>query len=131
MTNDLFEISSYSLGAMLGRPPIKEAPLFGLKIAALRKKHGLTQVELGEQLGVSQTTITDYERRTPNPSLKLVQKLAAFFDVSVAELLGEGTTEKVRKPTQLERAFDSVKALPRSKQKVIVEIIESFARANT
>lgn len=134
MTDGLFEFSSYSLGAMLGRPPIKEAPLFGRKIAGLRKKHGLTQFELGEQLGVSQKTITDYERRTPNPSLKLVQKLATFFDVSVAELLEHDVDDpekSTRKLTQLEQAFESVKALPRSKQKVVVDFIESFARANT
>ncbi|MCP4501483.1 MAG: helix-turn-helix transcriptional regulator [Deltaproteobacteria bacterium] len=118
---------------MLGRPAIKEAPIFGKKISELRKARGLTQVEFAEQLSLSQGTINDYERRTSNPSLNLVRRLAAFFEVPVAELLEqeEAVEQRPARTTQLERAFEAVKALPRSKQKVIVDIIESYARSNS
>ncbi|MCP4503227.1 MAG: helix-turn-helix transcriptional regulator [Deltaproteobacteria bacterium] len=133
MTNDVLEISLYALEAMLGRPPTNEAPPFGKKITALRKKHGLTQIELAEQLGVSQQTVAKYERRTTNPSLKLVQRLASFFDVEVVELFGDqvDSTQETVRSTQLERAFISARELPRKKQKVIAEIMETFVRANT
>jgi len=56
-------------------------------LAALRIKRGLTQLELGERFGVDNNTISRYERCLLRPSLEMLQRLAAFFDVSVDELL--------------------------------------------
>ena len=57
-------------------------------IRTLRKKMGLTQVELAERLNVSQSTITSWENGTRRPDLDLLPVIAQIFDVSVDELLG-------------------------------------------
>lgn len=123
------EIHPYALGDMVGRPPTREAPPFGKKLAELRAKHGLTQVELALQLGVSQKTVTHYERRTANPSLELINRLAEFFNVGAAELVDEeATPQKKRRragpKSHLEELVDQVRELPRPEQQHIIKQLE-------
>ncbi len=122
------EIHPYALGDMVGRPPTREAPLFGKKLAELRTRHGLTQAELALQLGVSQKTVTHYERRTANPSLELINRLASFFEVSPAELVGDDEPKarkgKAGPRSHLDELFDEVRALPRAEQQHIIKQLE-------
>ena len=71
-----------------------------------------------------------YERRAKNPSLELISRLAAFFNVGAgAELLGEAKAkhkgrERPGPPSQLDRAVQRVRGLPRGEQQQIVELID-------
>ncbi|HJW75516.1 MAG: hypothetical protein A2138_00480 [Deltaproteobacteria bacterium RBG_16_71_12] len=120
---------------MAGRPPTTEQSEFGKRLAAIRKARGLSQVEFAKMLGVSQKTANYYERRTENPSLELINRLAAFFGVGAAELLGEAKPKGKRRerpgpPSQLDRALERVRGLPRGEQQRIVELIDdAVARA--
>ena len=58
----------------------------GNKIKEIRKKKGLTQKQLGERLGVSQTMIAQYENGKRKPKLETLNKIASALDVSVSEL---------------------------------------------
>lgn len=51
-----------------------------------RAKLNINQGELGKMAGVSRQTISSIERGEYNPSITLVLKLAAIFEVSVEEL---------------------------------------------
>jgi transcriptional regulator with XRE-family HTH domain len=128
------ENSPYALGAMAGRPPTREASLFGKKLAELRSRRGLTQEQLAQQLGVSQKTITYYERRTTNPSLELIERLAAFFDVSPAELVDKAAKPEPRRrksgpKSALDEAVERARKLPRHKQQVVAQLIDAYVRA--
>lgn len=128
------EFQPYDDGAMTGRPPTREASLLGKKLAALRVKRGLTQEQLAEQLGVSQKTVTYYERRIVNPSLELINRFAVFFDVSPADLVDETAVVKSRRhksgpKSALDEAFDLARTLPRQKQQVIAQLIAAYVRA--
>lgn len=57
------------------RPLDREAASLGRTLASLRKKKGLTQAELANALGVSQSTITDWERGKTRPRPKLMLQL--------------------------------------------------------
>lgn len=62
----------------------------GKRIRVIRKKRGLSQFDLAEGSGVSRSYIADLERgMMNNPSLDVIQSLAAALHVSVSELLGE------------------------------------------
>jgi transcriptional regulator with XRE-family HTH domain len=66
----------------------------GMRIKVLRRAKGWTQTELGERVGVKRVAIARIESpdTAPNhrsPSLKLLERLARVFKVSVGELLGE------------------------------------------
>lgn len=58
------------------------------RIKELRKKRGLTLVELTEKTGIKTTTISSYETRGINPNAEKAQILADYFNVSVGYLLG-------------------------------------------
>ncbi len=64
----------------------------GGKIRQLRKERGLTQVQVSQLSGVSQSAISDIEsgRVTKLPNIDTVGKIASALGCTVAELLGEG-----------------------------------------
>src|SRR5262249_41547057 len=79
----------------------KEAPIFGQRLAALRRAKGLSQTQLADLLDTTRKMIDYYERRAGNPSLDFIQRVAEALDVSVAELLGseaKGHTQQAGPP---------------------------------
>lgn len=60
----------------------------GYKIKHLRKKRGLTQLELSRKLNVKHNTVSDYESNKTEPRISALIKLAREFDVTVDELVG-------------------------------------------
>lgn len=63
-------------------------PLFGGRLAALRREKGLTQAELANLLNLGQSTIAMYEKNQRQPDPETLERLADFFRVSVDYLLG-------------------------------------------
>jgi DNA-binding XRE family transcriptional regulator len=64
----------YNADVMADRPPTKEAPIFGQRLAALRRAKGLSQTQLAELLDITRKMIDYYERRAGNPSLDFIQR---------------------------------------------------------
>jgi XRE family transcriptional regulator, regulator of sulfur utilization len=58
-------------------------------VRALRQEAGLSQAELANRVGVSQTWISRLELGQGNPTLSTLNRLAEAFDVRIADLLGE------------------------------------------
>jgi transcriptional regulator with XRE-family HTH domain len=58
-----------------------------IKLAEIRKAHGLSQYALSELSGVSRVTIARIESGTYNPTLQTLEALAAALGVSVGELI--------------------------------------------
>lgn len=56
------------------------------RIKELRTKHGGTQEELAEAVGVSRQTVVAIEKNNYEPSLLLGLKLAKYFKVKIEEL---------------------------------------------
>jgi len=100
---------------------------FGTHIAELRKQNGITQVQLAEALDVSQQTVTSYEvarRRVPVSALPV---LADLFDVSIDELLDADNKKPAKRGpmSKLQKQLDRVSELPRSKQKFVIDMIDT------
>lgn len=68
---------------------LPKAASFGARLKYYRTERRMTQRELGDLLGVSQETITNYERggRFPRPSA--LQAIAKLLDLSLDDLLGD------------------------------------------
>ena len=58
------------------------------RIKELREEKGLTLEKLGERVGIAKNTLSRYESRDREPKLKVWQKLADYFNVSVPYLQG-------------------------------------------
>lgn len=61
---------------------------FHKKLKELRTKAGMTQMQLGAQIGVTKSVISYYELQERIPSPEILVKLAAIFHVSTDYLLG-------------------------------------------
>lgn len=98
----------------------------GARIASLRKGSQITQVQLAQTLGISQSTVNAYElghRRVPVSTLPL---LARTLGVSVEELIGEDTAPERRRGRipKLMQHMERINALPKTQQKFVMQMIE-------
>jgi transcriptional regulator with XRE-family HTH domain len=126
----VFKIIPYNAADMAGRPPTKEAPLFGQRLALLRKEKGYSQEKLAEVLGTTRPNIAYYERSAKNPTLDFIQRCADALGITAADLIGDETATPAatkRGPkSALERSFEKVSNLPRSKQQEILKVVDAL-----
>ncbi len=59
-----------------------------LRLKELRMERKLSQVRLGIELNIDQTTISHYETGVREPDYKTLILIADYFDVSIDYLLG-------------------------------------------
>lgn len=102
--------------------------LLGSRIAQLRKAQGLTQVQLAEALDISQQVLASYEigrRRIPVSKLP---DLARALAVGVDELLGESAKARAKRGPApvLARHMEQISALPKPRQKLVMQVLESM-----
>ena len=62
----------------------------GANIRKLRTEMGMTQEELAREVHVSRPLIAQLERETKPLTVPLAKELAAFFECSMIELIGDG-----------------------------------------
>jgi transcriptional regulator with XRE-family HTH domain len=68
-------------------PPV--VVYIGEQLRNIRTRRLLTQDELADKAGVSQSTIANIERNHAEPQFRTIRKLAKALDVDPTELLGE------------------------------------------
>jgi transcriptional regulator with XRE-family HTH domain len=61
----------------------------GENLKRARFRAGLTQQELADKAGTTQTTVARIERDAVEPEVTTIRKLATALDVRIAELLGD------------------------------------------
>lgn len=64
--------------------------IFAKNILRLRKEKGLTQQELGDQIGLAKTTVSQWESAQKLPHAASIEKISAFFGVAKSVLFAEG-----------------------------------------
>ena len=69
----------------------------GMMITALRKEHGMTQLELAEKLGVTDKAVSKWERDLSCPDVNTLPKLASVLGVTVDALV-QAKTETAEAP---------------------------------
>ena len=98
----------------------------GKFIADERKKKGYTQRQLAEQLGISDKTISKWERGNGFPEISLLLPLCNELDLSVNELLtGERISETEYREKAEENMVNLVKEAQESKKKIIMSAMVS------
>lgn len=101
------------------------------RLKELRNKKHLTLQELGEQLGMPNNTLSQYETGKREPKLETWQKLADFFGVSVPYLQGISDIEDLEPVSTFEKFFASLEKNPDDKKAKIAldeikKIISSY-----
>ena len=97
----------------------------GEHIMILRKQKGLSQADLGEQVGTSGDIIGRYERALISPSIEVVIKIANALDVSIDYLVGN--TKLQLDKTMLKRLEDIGK-LPKENKEYIFGVVDALIR---
>lgn len=99
----------------------------GNKFAVLRKEQYITQVQMAELLGISQQLVAAYEAGARKIPASLLPVLSKMFAVPIEELLGISDHPAKRGPAStLQRQLEQVNHLPRSKQKIIIEMLDAM-----
>jgi len=114
---------------MAGRPPTRQAPRFGQRLAVLRKQQGLSQEALAQLLGTTRDNIAYYERKAENPSLDFIERCAQALRVSPEELItenGKVRSGKPGPPARWEQLSRRLATLPRGKQRVVIDMLEGL-----
>ncbi len=98
--------------------------MFSTRLKHLRQSRELTQVQLGEKLGVKKQSISNWENDNIMPSVEMLVKVADFFHVSTDYLLGreEASTDGVE-------CMD-VTGLTTRQREHLCAIIEDFRQCN-
>ena len=94
-------------------------------LSELRKDKNLTQEELGEQIGVTNKTVSRWENGNYLPPVEMLQILSKFYDVGINELLsGEHLDEKRYKENAEEYIVaDLMKKQKEAKRRIAVSIV--------
>ncbi|HIY97223.1 MAG TPA: helix-turn-helix domain-containing protein [Candidatus Borkfalkia excrementigallinarum] len=61
---------------------------FGIRLKELRKERKVTQKELANALGCSQSMVAQWESHKNKPTEDFIVKTAKYFDVSTDYMLG-------------------------------------------
>lgn len=84
----------------MSKPATISGETIGERIKAFRLARGMTQKELGAQMGIDQSTVRKYEAGKLNPKIETVKKIADALGVDMNALYGETETDS--------RDFDSI-----------------------
>ena len=99
----------------------------------LRKSAGLSQAELAKAVGIPQRTLSQYERTADTFPAALVAPLARALGVTLEEVLGvePGGARKRGPKSRLERQFEAIRQLPKSRQQFIGKLLDEMMAGGT
>ena len=111
---------------------IENLSYFCRKITELRKNNHLTQPELASAIGCTREMIAYYESRSPNPTLDVIKLFADYFEVRTDDLIYENEikSNKIGPKPKLERQFQELIKLPKSKQKTISDMLDGALKSS-
>lgn len=99
----------------------------GNNISALRKKKGITQEELANELKVSSQAVSKWENNTSCPDISLLTQIADYFGVSVDDLLRE--QEEVIVDKAEENKDGNVKSSD-DKKNIVIKVTQQNGKEN-
>ena len=94
-----------------------------LNLRELRKKRGISLKELGEIIGVAESTVSLYENEKRQPDFSTLKKLADYFNVTTDYLLGR---EEKTAPSSTRKKGIKIPVLGRVQAGIPVEAIEEI-----
>jgi transcriptional regulator with XRE-family HTH domain len=111
---------------------------FQNKLRNLRISRGLTQMEVAEGLGTSQSSITSWESGRREPDFATIRRLADYFNVPMSSLLPSedmksddelnAISQSIAQNPKLRLLFDRTKFLSDSDLDAIIAIVNALAK---
>lgn len=109
--------------------PVDEKTI-GSKLREIRKRRGLTQVELAEKLGIGQVLVSQYELGEARVHGALVAAFAKALRTSADEILGLKPSKEngAMKDRRFLRRLPQIDRLPRRKKDALLTTIDALLR---
>src|SRR5690625_861253 len=79
--------------------------VLGKRLKKARENADLKQIEAAKKLGISNGTLSGYERNYRDPDTAILEKMAVLYDVSIDYLLGR-TNQKTNIPSNMPELSD-------------------------
>jgi transcriptional regulator with XRE-family HTH domain len=100
----------------------------GERIRDLRRQRGMSQEELGNALGLTQSNVSAIERGDRGPTIYQVGRFAKVLGVSTDEIIGNGkppAETKSNRPRLLRR-LERIQELPVSDQRAVLKFLDAL-----
>jgi transcriptional regulator with XRE-family HTH domain len=103
----------------------------GENIKQIRKRKGLSQIELAEKIGISQKLLSHYEKGRLKISSDLIVLIAGALDVSSDLLLGlkKDTSNGQKASLKVVRRLNEIEELTGNQQRTIFKSIDLMLKA--
>lgn len=103
----------------------------GFKISELRKSANMSQFQLAKVLDIATSTLGMYETGKREPSLKVMQRIADYFNVTTDYLLGRPEKQTESRQQTINEAIETAmandgKELDQHDKDVIKSLIEAY-----
>ena len=95
---------------------------FSLKLKELMQAKGLSQMDIANLSGISQTIVSRWLRTDLEPRISNLKPLAKALNVRVIDLLEDYSDEQL---TEVEKKF---LALPDNKKQMLIDILETVEK---
>ncbi|CAG0972955.1 partial HTH-type transcriptional regulator ImmR, partial [Gammaproteobacteria bacterium] len=123
-----------SQGRALSRPPksvIVPKKDLGTRVRSLRQQRGITQVELAQALGLTQSNVSAIERGARGITIHQVVELARVLRASTDEILGQSSqagqkTTLPIKDRRFLRRLQMIEQLPKRDQQALLRTLDAF-----
>jgi transcriptional regulator with XRE-family HTH domain len=111
--------------------PLPVTQTFGARIAALRKKRGLTQIELAKLIGIDNVLVSHYERNRLHMNEEMITRFALALKVSTDEPLGLKKTKSTTPEISLRfvKRLLVIETFPEAQKKRILRNLDDAIKA--
>jgi transcriptional regulator with XRE-family HTH domain len=99
----------------------------GQRLKFARERKNLMQLEVAKKTGINNKTLSGYEHGRAEPDFDTLLKLAELYEVDIHWIIGKKQVED----ENLQNVIDSFDLLSESKQKIVLDLIESLLKDET
>ena len=96
----------------------------GARLRKARERKGWTQTYVCQKLGISNSTLSGYERNYREPDMGMIKAFADLYDVSVDWLLGRTNIPNPIPTIAFHRSDDPMADLPEEARKSVENFIK-------
>lgn len=101
---------------------------FSDRLREARTQKGLTQAEIAEKLGITRTTIINWEKGVTTPDREEVEKLSKAFDTDLVKFLHQENVSEANEPTVeyglVDKMIKTYESALASKEEEILRLVE-------
>jgi transcriptional regulator with XRE-family HTH domain len=104
----------------------------GKNMATIRKSHGLSQNDLANKIGITQSLLSSYETGRLSVPIEIVIQVSKALKIDSNEILGlsKEKNNNILADLKITNRMRKIQKLPSNKRKPLFEMIDAYLNAN-